>query len=615
MQPVCTPVLLGKRLPRSPALPAKWITAFVAHALLTGMLSVFLAPAAFADDSPSGLFGDEVELRSSLSGTGARAKKNVPSLSRSSSPASEQRHMEKRQAATPSASSIPAPPVSYVPRVGITLPQPMYQIVEPKPLYEGVAPEVPGQKHVPQSSSVLTTVPINRSSVVPESPSVKIKVPHTPLDQRPRTLRSTDPESYPPGSRGASHANASTKPNPVMVRESEPSSGDAPSATNKPKSEALKRIQGQFQGRNVDGVAKDLRPSLTPDTHLNTVRASDLYLGIAESGGWPSLPDQAVLSPGARNPTVALLKKRLMISGDLSEKDAKGDIFDAALEQAVRNFQMRHGLPQTGTVSGTTVSEMNVSARMRYRQIKGTAERLARRQFGFGERYIVVNIAAAMVEVVEEGRVQHRYRAIVGTNERQTPLLESQITGVSLNPNWTAPPTVIKEDLIPKLQKNPQALLKSGIRIFDGKGQEVDPSTIDWKTPKAASLIFRQGPGSSNPLGRIRLDMPSPQAVYLHDTPARRLFAQDERLFSSGCVRVADIRHLSSWILGPQSGYTPRSLQGLIASGLAHDLRLPQPVPVIFTYMTGYASEDGQVNFRPDVYGLDERTLTNAQAE
>jgi L,D-transpeptidase YcbB len=720
MQPVCKKDFFGMWFPRSPALRAKWIPFLVAKTLLMATINVFFMSTVLAYDSPSSVFGDEVELRSSLS-QGSKKRKTSQPL-RSSTPLAPSSRDQQSQNSRTSESAIDESEVSQrtrgermTPRYGITLPQPMYkivepkplyQIVEPKPLYDGIAPEVPGQKHVPDLSSrsssshgsslregvdqpyqnsalpkmkskvtkdgVISNVERQFSKEARDSKEVDASEEVHEVRVRAKTLRTTletqghDKQHLAPNvqsqksqenlqqkrvepSRTLPHdSSVRKKPLPsyepsalsyvpvaaeVYAAPAKPSprfASDSPSevpkidaskidaskiaSTSSHNAEALKRIQTEFKAQKAD-VSSDQRPALTPETYLNTVRAADQYLGIAESGGWPSLPENTVLSPGARNATVALLKKRLMISGDLGEKDAKGDMYDEALEQAVKTFQLRHGLGQTGTVSGASVEELNVSARVRYRHLKRTAERLSRQTFEFGGRYLSLNMAASVVEAVEDGRVQHRYKATIGALERQTPQLQSQIMSVTINPTWTASLAVVKDDFLPKLQKNPQALMRTGIRIVDGKGQDVEASQVDWQNPKAASLLFRYAAGATNPLGRIRFDMSSNQGNELHDTPSRKLFSNDEKTFSSTGVRITDIRHLAGWILGGQSGQTPRTLQGLINTNMIHELRLSQPLPVIYTYMTGYANEDGQVHFRADAYGLDERTQTSSQAE
>jgi murein L,D-transpeptidase YcbB/YkuD len=353
---------------------------------------------------------------------------------------------------------------------------------------------------------------------------------------------------------------------------------------------------------------EDTQPTFTADTLPNTALASERYLEIVRAGGWPSLPKGVTLKEGARGPAVATLKRRLAITGDL-EGDAGGDVFDGAVTAAVKRFQFRHGLRQTGVVAGLTLAEMNVPAQTRFRQLVSSAQRIAGSNFAFGPRYVVVNIPSAHVETVENGAVARRYVAIVGRPDRASPTVETRITTVNLNPNWTLPPTIIKEDIIPGMQKGRNVLAQKGVKVFDGSGQEIPASSIDWSSARAMNLTYRQEPGPRNALGLVRIDMPNRDAVFMHDTPSRNLFGGDRRFNSSGCVRVQDVRDLAVWLLqgtnGPGGDWDRQDIDAGIATGDRRDIRLSRAVPVAWVYMTGYATPDGMVHFRPDVYGID----------
>jgi murein L,D-transpeptidase YcbB/YkuD len=357
-------------------------------------------------------------------------------------------------------------------------------------------------------------------------------------------------------------------------------------------------------------VSQDPRPTLTSGTFINTMRAAWTYKQIAEAGGWPNLPEDAVLKSGDRNALIPVLRKRLSIEGHLPADKITGDTFDSDLVAAVKRFQSRHGLPESGAVRAKTVEALNVPALTRHRQLAASAQRLMGSSFSFGQRYVVVNIPSATVEAVEDGQVARRYVAVVGKVDRPSPRVETRITAVNLNPTWTVPVSLIKKDIIPHVRQDPSYLTKMKIRILDGKGQEVDPQTLDWSTQNAANYTLRQDPGAINSLGQIRIDMPNKEAVYMHDTPSKRLFAQDARFHSSGCVRVADVASFAEWLLrgtsAPTGAWTRQDIEAAIATTTRQDIRLEKPVPVAWVYLTGYAMEDGSAHFRKDVYGLDE---------
>ena len=359
----------------------------------------------------------------------------------------------------------------------------------------------------------------------------------------------------------------------------------------------------------VATISQDPRPTLDASTFINTMRAAWTYKRIAEAGGWPSIPDGTIMKTGDKGPLVPVLRQRLVVEGDLSSELASGTTFDAALTGAVKRFQARHGLPESGAVRARTLEALNVPAAMRHRQLTASAQRLASSTFSFGGRYVVVNIPSAAVEAVEQGQVVRRYVAIVGKADRPSPTVETRVTAVNLNPTWTVPVSLIKKDIIPHVRKDPDYLQKMKIRILDAKGQEVDAKAIDWSTQNAVNYTLRQDPGAINSLGQIRIDMPNKHAVYMHDTPKKQLFAQDIRFHSSGCVRVADVGDFAEWLLrgtnGPSGTWTKAGIDTAIASTARQDIRLDKPVPVAWVYLTGYATADGAVHFRDDVYGLD----------
>lgn len=350
--------------------------------------------------------------------------------------------------------------------------------------------------------------------------------------------------------------------------------------------------------------ADDTRPTYTADTLPNTALASERYLDIARSGGWPTVPKGLALKQGSKGPAVATLIRRLAMTGDYDGTPGS-DLFDDAVTAAVKRFQFRHGLRQNGIVAGRTLEEMNVSAQTRFRQLASSAQRIAGSTFAFGPRYVVVNIPSAHVETIENDVVRRRYVAIVGKPARASPTVETRITTVNLNPNWTLPPTIIKEDIIPGMQKGRNVLAQKGVKVFSG-GQEIPASSIDWSSARALNYTYRQEPGPRNALGLVRIDMPNRDAVFMHDTPSRNLFGGDQRFNSSGCVRVQDVRDLAVWLLeGSGGNWDRKAIDAGIATGDRKDIRLARAVPVTWVYMTGYATPDGMVHFRPDVYGID----------
>ncbi len=212
----------------------------------------------------------------------------------------------------------------------------------------------------------------------------------------------------------------------------------------------------------------DPAPTFAPDTYALTLVAAERYTNIVMSGGWPEVANG--LKPGSRGADVATLRQRLAIEGDLDPAFAMGDIWDDALTQAVKRFQRRMGLKQTAAVTGATLKAMNIPADVRARQLQASAQRIEAINFPFGERYVVVNIPSAVVEAVENDRVVHRYVAVVGDVKHRSPEVVTRVTTVNLNPTWTLPTSIIKNEVIPKMQKDPNYLSRMKIRILDSSG-------------------------------------------------------------------------------------------------------------------------------------------------
>jgi L,D-transpeptidase YcbB len=283
----------------------------------------------------------------------------------------------------------------------------------------------------------------------------------------------------------------------------------------------------------------------------------------------------------------------------------------------VKRFQSHMGLRQSGVVSGATLKALNVPAKERFNELASSANRLAGQNFSFDVRYVVVNLPSTSVETVENGRVVRRYVAIVGDPEHPSPEIAAQIQVINLNPTWTVPSSIIKKEIIPRMQRDPGYLTRAKIRILDGSGQEINPRSINWNTERAANYTLRQDSGAGNSLGSIRIGMPNNLAVYMHDTPSKGLFGADYRFLSHGCVRVQGVYDYAAWLLqgtpgGPGGAWDRPALEAKIKEGAPYDIKLAKAVPVIWVYLTGWSNGDGPAEFRDDVYGVD--TVGEAQA-
>lgn len=347
------------------------------------------------------------------------------------------------------------------------------------------------------------------------------------------------------------------------------------------------------------------QPIFTPETTANTEAAIEQYRNIVAQGGWVEVPANKKLKLGVSDPNVELLRQRLITSGDLSADAGLSPSFDTYVDAALKRFQKRHGLPADGVTGQYTYAAMNISAQVRLGQLETNLVRLRTMGGDLGQRYVLVNIPAAQVEAVENGRVVLRHTAIVGKIDRQTPMVNSKINEIMVNPYWTAPESIIRKDIIPLMRKDPQYLTKNGIRIFGPDGSEIPPEQIDWNTEDAAKYRLRQDPGKINAMASVKINFPSPDGVYMHDTPSQSLFNKLMRFDSSGCVRVQNVRDLVVWILKDTPGWDRQNFEETIKGGQNTPVAVANPVPVYFTYVSAWSTGPGVVQFRDDIYGRD----------
>eukprot|EP00752_Nemacystus_decipiens_P019119 g17175.t1 len=302
------------------------------------------------------------------------------------------------------------------------------------------------------------------------------------------------------------------------------------------------------------------------------------------------------------------LRERLIATGDLAQQWGISDIFDSYVDSAVRRFQARHGLVVDGVMGTEGFAAMNVPLGLRIRQLETNLVRIRSMSGFLGDRYVMVNIPAAALEAIDNGRVTTRHTAIVGKVDRPTPILDSRIHELNFNPFWTVPVSIIRRDLIPLMQENPNYLAENNIRIFSAwssNAQELAPEQVDWNTEEATRYMFRQDPGEINSLGSVKINFHNEHQVYLHDTPDKSLFGDDYRFLSSGCVRVQNVRELVTWLLSRTDGWSRQRIDQVIQRGERIDVSIPDPSPLYINYVTAWAASDGTVNFREDIYNRD----------
>ena len=366
------------------------------------------------------------------------------------------------------------------------------------------------------------------------------------------------------------------------------------------------RWSDQFDARRGDAKLSSTNiPVFSDQTPGFIERAIAEYRQITSKGGWPVVPATEKLRLGNQSRNVLLLRERLVISRDLDPSAGNSEVFDTWVDGAVRRFQARHGLPADGVMGKYTYAAMNIPSSIRLGQLETNLVRLRSMSGYLGDRYVMVNIPAAQIEAVRNGKVESRHTAIVGKTDRQSPIIASKIYELNLNPYWTSPVSIVRKDLIPLMRKDPQYLTRNNIRIFDKAGNEIPPANIDWNTEEAVDFRFRQDPGKNNAMGSVKINFPNPHAVYMHDTPQQSLFSKLLRFESSGCVRVQNVRDLITWLANETPGWGRRQLERVIESGERIDVKLAAPVPVYWNYVTAWSTQDGVVQFRDDIYSRD----------
>ncbi len=346
--------------------------------------------------------------------------------------------------------------------------------------------------------------------------------------------------------------------------------------------------------------------------------AIQMYEEIVAGGGWPLL-GKGKFELGKKNAQVIILRQRLVTEDYIpfdSLSAAEPEKFDAELGDAIKEFQGNHGIAKSGKIDDRTRAELNITAHARLFTLRENFPRVSEYLGGLGARNILVNIPSAQLETVEFGKVYSRHNVVAGKLERPTPTLKSTVSDIIFNPYWNAPASIVEKDLVPKFLKDPTIFEQMRIRIFDGVGgPEIDPYTVDWANTPPERYHFRQEPGDGNALATMKINFANKFMVYMHDTPHRETFGSMARYESSGCVRIDQVSKVVDWILQGQDGIDATEIEMITAGQETYEVEVANPPDVRFMYLTAWATEDGKVNFRPDIYGLDGTGFVLGQPE
>ncbi len=310
------------------------------------------------------------------------------------------------------------------------------------------------------------------------------------------------------------------------------------------------------------------------------------------------------ISRGDTSNLMPSIKRKLIIWKELPPQDTLTQIYDRKTYKAVKNFQRKHGLSPDGVIGKSTVEALNVTIARRKHQIIANLERWRWFPRDMGDHYIIINIPGYYLRVIKDGDTIERKRIVVGKAERKTPILSSMFNNIVFNPTWTVPPTIVREDLVPDATRDRAYFANRNITIYNAKGQVVDPQQWDPKRPRAYRYV--QSPGPYNSLGVVKFNFPNRYTVYLHDTNHRDYFGRQYRSLSSGCVRVEDPLPLAQYMLNDSVNWSRDKIDTLIATRKTKTIGLVQKIRLHQLYWTAWMERDGEIQFRPDIYKLDE---------
>ncbi len=370
-------------------------------------------------------------------------------------------------------------------------------------------------------------------------------------------------------------------------------------------------LEQALKKKQIREALATLRPEQASYDRLRQSLAR--YRELLSKGEWLQVSAGPLLKKGSMSERVVELRKRLAASGNLGADEARrGDLFDAKLRRSVIDFQKRHGLKADGMVGSATLNAINVPLEERIRQIELNLERLRWILGNVEQRFIAVNIADFELDVVENGKSILSMKVVVGKRYWDTPVFTAKMTNLIINPSWNVPDSIARKEILKAIKKDPHYLTKQNIKVLRGWGpreEEIDPETIDWSkiTPKTLLYRFRQEPGPLNPLGRLKFLFPNKFDVYLHDTPAKRLFLENVRTFSHGCIRIEKPVELGEYVLGDDPRWTREKLLAAIDKGTEQNVRIAHPLNVHFLYLTAWVDEGGALQFRNDIYCGDKR--------
>lgn len=369
-------------------------------------------------------------------------------------------------------------------------------------------------------------------------------------------------------------------------------------------SEAMKLVNEGIVNNDIAAAYQRTRPQ-----HPFYARARIALArlrAMAAQGGWPQINNTVTLKPGDHDPHVIALRKRFF-PVTANTTDPEDDFYDDTLAEAVRKFQREQYLDDDAAIGPATRAALNVPIQQRIDQVRVNLERGRWLLHELQGDFVLVDVAGYKIYFYKDGQQVWRSNVQVGKPYRSTPIFKSKITYITFNPTWTVPPTILRNDVLPKVRRDLGYLAKNNMRVLDNRGRELDPRTIDWTKP--GNITLRQDAGDDAALGHVVIRFPNDYAVYLHDTPHRELFYNSQRAFSSGCIRVERPLELVEWLMNDPEKWNRAAIDEAIAAGKTRNVDLAKPVPVLLAYWTIDLFETGDIGFKPDIYDRDPAVL------
>ncbi len=312
-----------------------------------------------------------------------------------------------------------------------------------------------------------------------------------------------------------------------------------------------------------------------------------------------------LIRPGETDDRIYSVTKRLAELGYYRGTiDSTNIKYTDSIQNALKEFQKDHDLQIDALLGNATIKNLNYTKEDRLHQLLVNLERWRWYPRDLGDHYIVVNIPNYELTVVKDGDTIRKHKTMVGTQVRKTPVFSDEIGYIIYNPTWTVPPTIKKNDVIPGASRDPGYLRKKNLKVYNRNGELLEPDQINWSSPQALSYTYRQPAGASNPLGLVKIIYPNEYMIYLHDTPSKKLFENNARAESSGCVRVDDALGLAEYLLSDQEKYNEDKIAAILKSGKTTEIKVNQKVKVHHFYWTAYQKKD-TIRFINDIYELD----------